>query len=192
MLSVSTGGARALSKATIDAALCEAEGLDHFTHDQFANTTAGFKRLLFWLVKQGADAGNSLVGMEHTGHCTLALCCFLQQSSIPHTLISPLHLKRCLGMARGKTGRPEARPRRRGPHRLLLVISFQPTIDAHVAHTHYFAHILRGAACGLQQDELATTTRGMALACFDSFGQLSALPLAEDWRVFSSHQTKID
>ena len=43
--------------------------------------------------------------MEHTGHYTLALCCFLQARGRAYMLISPLHLKRSLGMARGKTGR---------------------------------------------------------------------------------------
>lgn len=97
-----------ISKATLDAALCQAERPDHFIHQQFNNTVAGFGKLLSWLDKQGAHASNSLVGMEHTGHYTLALCCFLQDSSIPYTLISPLHLKRSLGMARGKSDRVDA------------------------------------------------------------------------------------
>jgi len=97
-----------ISKATIDAAVCRAESPDHFTHDQFANTVAGFGKLLSWLKKQGADAKNSFVGMEHTGHYTLALCCFLQESGMAYTLISPLHLKRSLGMARGKSDRVDA------------------------------------------------------------------------------------
>lgn len=97
-----------ISKATLEAALCQAERPDHYTHQQFDNTVAGFGKLLSWLGKQGADARNSLVGMEHTGHYTLALCCFLQESTMAYTLISPLHLKRSLGMARGKSDRIDA------------------------------------------------------------------------------------
>ena len=107
--SASTGGARSLSKATTDAA-GQAESPSQFVHHQFDNTVPGFKKLVSWLGKQGADASDSFVGMEHTGHYTLALCCFLQQSNIPYTLISPLELKKSMGLTRGKTGRPEARP----------------------------------------------------------------------------------
>ena len=97
-----------ISKATLDAALCQAERPDHFIQQQFNNNVAGFEKLLLWLDKQGVHASNSFLGMEHTGHYTLALCCFLQDSNIPYTLISPLHLKRSLGMARGKSDRVDA------------------------------------------------------------------------------------
>ncbi|MBU1819979.1 MAG: IS110 family transposase [Bacteroidetes bacterium] len=97
-----------ISKATLDAALCQAERPGHYTHQQFENTVVGFGKLLSWLDKQGADAQGSLVGMEHTGHYTLALCCFLQERGMAYTLISPLHLKRSLGMARGKSDRIDA------------------------------------------------------------------------------------
>ncbi len=97
-----------ISKATFDAALCQTERPDHFTHQQFDNTAAGFGKLLSWLEKQGADASSSFVGMEHTGHYTLTLCCFLQESGMAYTLISPLHLKRSLGLIRGKSDRVDA------------------------------------------------------------------------------------
>lgn len=101
-----------ISKATLDAAVCQAKSPDQLVHNQFENTAPGFKKLVSWLGKQGAHASNSFVGMEHTGHYTLALCCFFQQSGIPYTLLSPLELKKSMGLARGKTGRPEARPGR--------------------------------------------------------------------------------
>ncbi|GAB3163465.1 IS110 family RNA-guided transposase [Telluribacter humicola] len=97
-----------ISMATLDAALCQAEHPDHFTHQQFDNTVTGYGKLLSWLGEHGAHASNSFLGMEHTGHYTLSLCCFLQENDIPYTLISPLHLKRSLGMARGKSDRIDA------------------------------------------------------------------------------------
>lgn len=56
---------------------------------QFTNTVPGFKKLICWLKKQGVQTTNSLLGMEHTGHYALALCCFLQQIELPYTMISP-------------------------------------------------------------------------------------------------------
>ncbi len=38
-----------VSKATLDAAFCHQDSPNQFTHQQFANTTAGFKQLIAWL-----------------------------------------------------------------------------------------------------------------------------------------------
>jgi transposase len=46
--------------------------------------------------------------MEHTGWYTLELCCFLQDQQLAFALYSPLHLKRSLGIARGKNDRVDA------------------------------------------------------------------------------------
>lgn len=97
-----------ISKATLDAAICRADSPDQFTHQQFSNTIPGFKKLVSWIKKQGAQPTNSFLGMEHTGHYTLALCCFLQQVELPYTMISPLELKRSMGLARGKNDRVDA------------------------------------------------------------------------------------
>lgn len=98
-----------VSKATLDAALCHRDNPDQSTHQQFANTTAGFKQLLSWVKKQKVDIGDSFFCMEHTGHYTLALCCFLQEKQMGYTLVSPLHLKKSLGITRGKNDRVDAR-----------------------------------------------------------------------------------
>ena len=97
-----------VSKATLDAAFCHKDSPDQFTHQQFANTTAGFKQLLAWLKKQKVEVSQSFFCMEHTGHYTLALCCFLQEHNLAYTLVSPLHLKKSLGITRGKNDRVDA------------------------------------------------------------------------------------
>lgn len=97
-----------ISKATLDSAVCRADSPDQFIQEQFANTVPGFKKLFGWLKKQGAQTTNSFLGMEHTGHFTLALCCFLQQVELSYTMISPLELKRSMGLARGKNDRVDA------------------------------------------------------------------------------------
>lgn len=97
-----------ISKATLDVAFCSKENPDQFTYQQFANTTPGFKQLLAWLKRQKVDKTHSFFCMEHTGHYTLALCCFLQEQKLPYTLVSPLHLKRSLGITRGKNDQIDA------------------------------------------------------------------------------------
>ena len=97
-----------VSKATLDAALCHQDSPNQFSHQQFANTTVGFKQLLAWLKKQKADSSKSFFCMEHTGHYTLALCCFLQEKELSYTLVSPLHLKKSLGITRGKNDQVDA------------------------------------------------------------------------------------
>lgn len=97
-----------VSKATLDAALCHQDSPNQFSHQQFANTAAGFKQLLTWLKRQKGDDSNSFFCMEHTGSYTLALCCFLQDQGLCYTLVSPLHLKKSLGITRGKNDRVDA------------------------------------------------------------------------------------
>lgn len=97
-----------VSKATLDAALCHKEYPNQFIHQQFTNTAAGFKQLLGWVKQQKVDIGSSFFCMEHTGHYTLALCCFIQEEGLSYTLVSPLHLKKSLGITRGKNDRVDA------------------------------------------------------------------------------------
>ena len=68
-----------ISKATLDVAFCYQKSPDKITHQQFPNTPVGFKHLVAWLKKQKVALDLSFFCMEHTGHYTLALCCFLQE-----------------------------------------------------------------------------------------------------------------
>jgi transposase len=98
-----------VSKETLDVAICQRDSLDQFNWQQFDNTTVGFKRLLVWMKKQGMVFAKCFFCMEHTGHYTLALCCFLQDQQLSYTLVSPLHLKKSLGITRGKSDKVDAR-----------------------------------------------------------------------------------
>lgn len=98
-----------VSKATLDVVFCHKENPEQFTWKQFDNTTAGFKQLLTWLKSKKLDLKDSLFCMEHTGHYTLALCCFLQDQQLAYTLVSPLHLKKSLGIVRGKNDKVDAK-----------------------------------------------------------------------------------
>jgi transposase len=64
--------------------------------------------LLKWLSKQKVDSQDGLFCLQHTGHYTLGLCCFLQENHLFYTLVSSLHIKKSLGITRGKNDRIDA------------------------------------------------------------------------------------
>lgn len=98
-----------VSKATLDITFCHKDSPKQFNHQKFDNTAAGFKRIFTWLKKQGVNSNTSLFCMEHTGYYTLGLCCFLQDKGVAYTLVSPLHLKKSLGITRGKNDKVDSK-----------------------------------------------------------------------------------
>lgn len=98
-----------VSKATLDVAFTHKDNPEQLSWQKFDNTTSGFKALLAWLRKQKVNPKTSLFCMEHTGHYTLAFCCFLQEKGLSYTLINPLHLKKSLGITRGKNDKVDAK-----------------------------------------------------------------------------------
>lgn len=97
-----------VSKSTLDVAICSASDPKQFLHQQFNNTVAGYKQMLSCLRKQKVKLSEAFFVMEHTGCYTLELCCFLQDKHLAFTLFSPLHLKRSMGLVRGKNDRVDA------------------------------------------------------------------------------------
>jgi len=78
-----------------------------FKFDQNAN---GFKSFLKWLLQQSQnDLSKLFVCVEHTGIYIVEICNFLEEHEISYTLISPIALKRSLGLQRGKSDKVDAR-----------------------------------------------------------------------------------
>lgn len=98
-----------ISKDSFDVCFCSEEQPDKFMYGKFANSPAGCKQLLTWLKKHRLVLNQCFFTMEHTGWYTLELCCFLQDKQLAFALYSPLHLKRSLGLARGKNDRVDAK-----------------------------------------------------------------------------------
>ena len=97
-----------ISKDSFDVCLCSEAQPDKFVYGKFANSAAGCRQLLAWLKKHKVVLNECFFAMEHTGWYTLELCCFLQDQQLAFALYSPLHLKRSLGLARGKNDRVDA------------------------------------------------------------------------------------
>ncbi|MEM8967491.1 MAG: IS110 family transposase [Bacteroidota bacterium] len=97
-----------ISKNTLDVAICQEATPEKYSHQQFNNTLAGCKKMLNWLKNQSSDLSKSYFTIEHTGWYTLLLCSFLQEEQLAFGLYAPLHLKRSLGLTRGKTDKIDA------------------------------------------------------------------------------------
>ncbi len=97
-----------ISKDSFDVCLCSEVEPAKFVHGKFANSATGCRQLLTWLRKHKITLDQCFFAMEHTGWYTLELCCFLQDQNLAFALYSPLHLKRSLGLARGKNDRVDA------------------------------------------------------------------------------------
>jgi transposase len=98
-----------VSKKSMDVAVCK-EGLVLKEH-QFCveNTEAGFRSMMTRLSHvTGSDKGELFVCMEHTGIYTLTFQCLLEDEQVAYTMVSPLHLKKSLGLVRGKNDRVDA------------------------------------------------------------------------------------
>jgi transposase len=92
-----------LSKNSIDLA---SERLK--THLKIENSHTGFHQMLQWLLDQKIRANSVMIVMEHTGLYSYHMERFLHKHQISFTKVSPLAIKRSLGLARGKNDKIDA------------------------------------------------------------------------------------
>lgn len=96
-----------VSKLTLDVSLLTATGNHHY--QQFENTKAGLRRLDKWLLQQpGFAYACALFCMEHTGIYCRQLVAFLLLQNAKVWMESALHLKRSIGMTRGKSDKVDS------------------------------------------------------------------------------------
>lgn len=96
-----------LSKATFDVSLRLDLKLAPM-HQQFENSSKGFKAFFQWLKQHQVSLADTLFLMEHTGIYGLKLCYFLEQNKLVYKLLNPLELKKSLGIVRQKTDQADA------------------------------------------------------------------------------------
>ncbi len=97
-----------ISKKTLDATLYDKVCLKKSKHIKLSNNLKGFKELIKWIKKQGSLLDDLLICMEHTGVYGIDLAVFLDQNNIAYSMVSPLHIKRSLGMTRGKNDKVDS------------------------------------------------------------------------------------
>src|SRR6478672_4589058 len=75
---------------------------------KISNNNSGFKEFKSFLQKHLSAQMQMLVVMEHTGQYSLQWELFLQNLGIGFCKVSSLHIKRTLGLTRGKSDRIDA------------------------------------------------------------------------------------
>jgi transposase len=97
-----------VSKKTLDVALHSLEGQLNCNHIVIENNAKGFKNLLSWLKKMKINHQDVLICMEHTGIYANKVVDFLETKNIAYSLQSALHVKKSLGLVRGKSDKVDA------------------------------------------------------------------------------------
>jgi transposase len=96
-----------VSKLTLDVCIINNEGFQE--HHQFENNKKGFKKIQTWLVSTKVFSySDALFCMEHTGIYTRELVEYLLMQDAKVWMESALHLKRSMGMTRGKNDKVDA------------------------------------------------------------------------------------
>ena len=98
-----------VSKDSIDVCLLHNLSQKEAPHAVFDNSVKGFEKMARWLKTQGAAPATCLFCMEHTGVYSLELSYWLQQAGFALVLENPLHLRRTMGIVRGKNDKADAR-----------------------------------------------------------------------------------
>lgn len=96
-----------ISKNTLDLVLYRRELQKRSPYLQISNNLTGFKTINNWLKEHNAKLQDTLFCMEHTGIYGLDILEFLQNKA-DCCVESSLHIKRSLGLTRGKSDRIDA------------------------------------------------------------------------------------
>jgi len=96
-----------ISKKTLDVVIFQKEKMKKSPHIRIENNTLGFEQLLLWFKEQNIILKETLICMEHTGiYGTQAITFFNEKATC--CVESPLHIKRSLGLIRGKNDKADA------------------------------------------------------------------------------------
>jgi len=93
-----------ISKDTVDVRLHDSK-----QDGKFDNKPSGFRKMMKWIEKQEGKGTALLFCFEHTGLYSVPLQVFLDKENLEYAMVSGLHVKRSLGIQRGKNDRVDAK-----------------------------------------------------------------------------------
>ncbi|UXX79468.1 IS110 family transposase [Reichenbachiella carrageenanivorans] len=97
-----------ISKMSIDVALINSSSMK-CNNGLFSNDSEGFQKMKRWLKQHGNDCGEDILFcMEHTGIYTRNIVKYLLKRGCKVWLESSLHIKRSMGLIRGKSDKIDA------------------------------------------------------------------------------------
>jgi transposase len=97
-----------ISKKTLDVTLYDKDGFKSSNHIVVKNNDKGFVDIVKWLNKRKIAISETLICMEHTGIYGIDISVFLDKSQIAYSMVSPLHIKRSIGLSRGKNDKVDS------------------------------------------------------------------------------------
>lgn len=98
-----------VSKETLDVALYEKLGKGRQKDVvKVSNDKTGFRELHKWFKQLTKEQSEIVVCLEHTGIYAMGICLWFESKSIDYSLLCPLHLKRSMGLVRGKNDQVDA------------------------------------------------------------------------------------
>jgi transposase len=97
-----------ISKVTFDVTLFDKMLQKKSAHQVFDNKQKGFDAFMKWQKSQGVQTKELLICMEHTGVYGNDLAVYLANKQIAFSMVSPLHIKRSLGLTRGKNDKVDS------------------------------------------------------------------------------------
>ncbi len=98
-----------ISSETLDVSVLTPGKEKQIAHRRFSNDISGCKEILSWLKSSKVRASQCWFCMEHTGIYGLEVSCFLEKKKIAYTMYSPLHIKRMMGVVRGKNDKADSK-----------------------------------------------------------------------------------
>lgn len=97
-----------ISKKTLDVSFYNKQGLRNSNHIKVNNNEKGFIELIKWLKNNGVVFTHVLVCMEYTGVYGIDLVVCLDKIGIAYSMVPPLHIKRSIGLSRGKNDKVDS------------------------------------------------------------------------------------
>lgn len=98
-----------ISKDTLDASLCRnLSATASLPHCVFANTLKGFNSMIKWLKENKMNPAELLFCLEHTGVYGLNVSSWFEEKGFSYVLENPLHVRRSLGLVRGKNDKADS------------------------------------------------------------------------------------
>ncbi|MCD7936187.1 MAG: IS110 family transposase [Tannerellaceae bacterium] len=97
-----------ISKKTLDVVLYSKEKGKRGNYLKVSNNLSGFKRLSDWLLKKKILLDEVMICMEHTGIYGYEISFYLDSLGITYSFVTPIHLKRSMGLKRGKSDKVDA------------------------------------------------------------------------------------
>lgn len=97
-----------VSKQTLDVTIYRREGKNKSFHRQFKNSPTDFANLQNWALSKLKVLDQTVFCMEHTGVYSADIAVFMEEKGLMYCLVSPLHIKRSLGLTRGKNDKVDS------------------------------------------------------------------------------------